>query len=112
MYILPAFKIMALFAFLIIRTFQLIFSAGIVFFSHNKSVGTVFRLVFSAKRTGPIRCFGFSKYIVFTININNVYIQVHNKSYMSGTNTRVPEEEELMTINIDSSEQSRARLRL
>ena len=31
---------------------------------------------------------------------------------MSGTNTRVPEEEELMVINIDSSEQSRARLQL
>ena len=29
------------------------FSVGTVFFSHNKSVGTVFRLVFSAKRTGP-----------------------------------------------------------
>ena len=27
---------------------------------------------------------------------------------VSGTNTRVPEEEELMIINIDSSEQSRA----
>ena len=27
---------------------------------------------------------------------------------LSGTNTRVPEEEELMTINIDPSEQSRA----
>ena len=31
---------------------------------------------------------------------------------LSETNTRVPEEEELMVINIDSSEQSRARLQL
>ena len=31
---------------------------------------------------------------------------------LSGTNTRVPKEEELIVINIDSSEQSRARLRL
>ena len=31
---------------------------------------------------------------------------------MLGTNTRVPEEEGLMVINIDSSEQSRARLQL
>ena len=31
---------------------------------------------------------------------------------MSGTNTRVSEEEELITINIDSSEQSRAQLQL
>jgi len=45
---------MALFVSLIIRTFQLVFSAGTLFFSHNKSAGTVFRLVFSAKRTGPM----------------------------------------------------------
>ena len=31
---------------------------------------------------------------------------------VSGANTKVPEEEELMVINIDSSEQSRARLQL
>ena len=43
----------ALFASLIIRLFQLVFLAGTVFFSHNKLAGTVFRLVFSAKRTGP-----------------------------------------------------------
>jgi len=41
-----------MFASLIIHTFQLIFSAGTMFFSHNKSAGTVFRLIFSAKRTG------------------------------------------------------------
>ena len=34
------------------------------------------------------------------------------RGLLSGTNTRVPEEEELMIINIDSSEQSRARLQL
>ena len=32
------------------------------------------------------------------------------RGLLSGTNTRVPEEEELMVINIDSSEHSRARL--
>ena len=31
-----------------------LFSAGTVFFSHHKLAGTVLRLVFSAKRTGPI----------------------------------------------------------
>ena len=36
---------------IIIRLFQLIFSAGTVFLSHNKSAETVFQLVFSAKRT-------------------------------------------------------------
>ena len=45
---------MALFASLIIRFFQLVFLAGTIFFSHNKSAGTVFRLIFSTKRTGPI----------------------------------------------------------
>ena len=43
-----------MFASLIIRTFQLLFSARTVFFSHNKSIGTVFQLVFSAKRTEPL----------------------------------------------------------
>jgi len=44
----------ALFTSVIIRTFQLVFSAGIVFFSHNKSVGTViFGLFFLAMQTGP-----------------------------------------------------------
>ena len=47
-------SVLAMFACLIIRTFQLVFSAGTVFFSHNKSIETVFRLVFSAKRTGPL----------------------------------------------------------
>ena len=43
-----------MFASLIIRLFQLVFSAGTVFFSHNESAGTIFRLVFLAKRTVPI----------------------------------------------------------
>jgi len=47
-------SIKALFASLIIRLFQLIFSTGTVFFSHNKSAETAFWLVFSAKRTGPM----------------------------------------------------------
>ena len=42
-----------LFASLIIRLFQLVFSAGTMFFSPNKSTETVFWLVFSAKRTDP-----------------------------------------------------------
>jgi hypothetical protein len=33
----------ALFIRLIIRTFELVFSAGIVFFSHNKSANSVFQ---------------------------------------------------------------------
>ena len=41
------------FACLVIRTFQFVFSVGTEFFSHNKLDGTVFRSVFSAKRTGP-----------------------------------------------------------
>ena len=30
------------------------FSVGIVFFSHNKSAGTIFRFIFLTKRTGPL----------------------------------------------------------
>ena len=43
---------LALFDSLIIYTFQLVFSAGTMFFSHNKSAGTMFRLIFSVKWTG------------------------------------------------------------
>jgi hypothetical protein len=46
-------KSIALFACLIICTFQLIFSARTVFFSHNKSANSTFSHDFSAKRTGP-----------------------------------------------------------
>jgi len=48
------FHDIALFASLIIRLFQLVFLTGTVFFSYNKSAGRMFRLIFSAKRTGPI----------------------------------------------------------
>ena len=34
------------------------------------------------------------------------------RTFVSRTNTRVPEEEELITINVNSSERSRARLQL
>jgi len=44
----------ALFACIIIHTFQLVFPDETVFFSHAKSIRTVFRLIFSAKRTGPL----------------------------------------------------------
>ena len=39
-------NLLALFASLIIRLFQLIFSVGTVFFSHNKSAEKVFQLDF------------------------------------------------------------------
>ena len=54
---------MVLSASLIIHLFQLVFSAGTVFFFHNKSVGTVFRFVFSVKRTGPIDGVALSHYL-------------------------------------------------
>jgi hypothetical protein len=43
---------LALFVCLIIRTFQLVFLARIVFFFHNKSTNSTFSHGFSAKRTG------------------------------------------------------------
>ena len=48
--------IIVIFASLIIRTFQLVFSAGTVFFSYNKSVGTMFRLVFQRSERGQYTC--------------------------------------------------------
>ena len=41
-----------------------------------------------------------------------VFYSFVGSGLLSGTNTRVPKEEELMVINIDSSEQSRVRLQL
>jgi hypothetical protein len=68
-YSLLSYGSMALFIRLIIRTFQLDFLAGTVFFSHDKSANSVFQLVFFShdksansvfqltykhSRTGPI----------------------------------------------------------
>jgi hypothetical protein len=47
---------MALFIRLIIRLFQLVFSAETVFFSHNKSANSVFQPVYQHSRTEPIAC--------------------------------------------------------
>ena len=58
---------MALFACLIIRIFQLIFLAGTVFFSPNKSAGIIFRFIFSAKRTGPLQLLYTRKYFKLKI---------------------------------------------
>jgi hypothetical protein len=44
----------ALFIRLIIRTFQLDFLAGTVFFSHNKSAISVFQPAYQHSRTGPM----------------------------------------------------------
>jgi hypothetical protein len=44
----------------IIRLFQLVFSAEIVFFSYNKSVNSVFQPVYQHNRTGPIAWVFFS----------------------------------------------------
>jgi hypothetical protein len=42
-----------LFIRLIIRLFQLVFSAGTVFFSHNKSANSVFQPAYQHSRTAP-----------------------------------------------------------
>jgi hypothetical protein len=43
----------ALFTRLIIRLFQLVFSVGTTFFSHNKSANSVFQPAYQHSRTGP-----------------------------------------------------------
>ena len=57
-------------------------------FSHNKSTGTVFRLVFSAKRTGPLRkdlcylySFIFELEFLFRLFRIDVSIWIRNPSY-------------------------------
>jgi hypothetical protein len=52
-------QISALFIRLIIRTFQLVFSAGTMFFSHNKSANSVFQPTYQHSRTGPRFCANF-----------------------------------------------------
>ena len=49
-------------------------------------------------------------FAVPTLGVRKNMFSIHSKMFLSRTNTRVPEEEELMTINIDSFEQSRALL--
>ena len=44
---------MALFAYLIIRLFQLVFSAATIFLSHNKLAGIVFRFSYTNKYSLP-----------------------------------------------------------
>jgi hypothetical protein len=43
----------SLFTCLIIRLFQLVFSVGTVFFSHNKSTNSVFQPAYQPNQTGP-----------------------------------------------------------
>jgi hypothetical protein len=45
---------MTLFIQLIIHTFQLVFSAETVFFSHNKSTNSVFQPAYQHSRTRPM----------------------------------------------------------
>jgi hypothetical protein len=42
-----------MFIWLIIRLIQLVFSAGIVFFSHEKSANSVFQPAYNSSRTAP-----------------------------------------------------------
>jgi hypothetical protein len=46
--------LLALFIWLIIRLIQLVFSAGTVFFSHKKSVNSVFQPAYNSSRTAPL----------------------------------------------------------
>jgi hypothetical protein len=64
MFSTPQSLTLSLFIRLIIRLFQLVFSAGTVFFSHNKSANSVFQPAYQPNRTGPLSgflsCFGVS----------------------------------------------------
>jgi len=71
---------MALFASLIIHTFQF-FLTETVFFSHNKSAGTLFRLVFSAKWMGPMYGNSFS----WNAKIPSTWVSFHLNMIFSPT---------------------------
>jgi hypothetical protein len=43
----------AMFIWLIIRLFQLVFSAATLFFSHKKSANSVFQPAYNSSRTAP-----------------------------------------------------------
>jgi hypothetical protein len=76
----------ALFACLIIRTFQLVFSIGTVFFCHNKSANITFSYGFSVKQAGPIYRQHFLLAIVasYEQNINWHVEYILNQSHMLG----------------------------
>jgi hypothetical protein len=50
----PSYMSMAMFIWLIIRLIRLVFSARTVFFSHKKSVNSVFQPAYNSSRTGPM----------------------------------------------------------
>jgi len=58
-----------MFVCLIIRIFQLIFLVGTMLFFHNKSAGTMFRLVFSAKRTELVDVDGYAFLCYYTLTV-------------------------------------------
>jgi hypothetical protein len=49
---------LALFIWLIIRLIQLVFSGRTIFFSHEKSVNSVFQPAYNSSRTAPLPQFG------------------------------------------------------
>jgi hypothetical protein len=66
---------------LIVHTFQLVFSAGTMFFSHNKSVNSVFQPAYQHNRTGPKACeryFDKSSLFLFDSALTMIY---HPHSY-------------------------------
>jgi hypothetical protein len=52
-YALAMVQLKSMFTRLIIRLFQLVFSAKTVFLSHNKSVNAIFQPAYQPSRTGP-----------------------------------------------------------
>jgi hypothetical protein len=78
---------MILFIRLIIRLFRFIFSAEIVFFSHNKSANSVFQPAYQHIRTGPIVVLYLSKkkvyYIVPCLTFSFLFLVDHLCLYLS-----------------------------
>ena len=83
---------MVLFVSQIIRIFQLAFSIGTVFFSHNKSAETLFRLIFSAKRTDLcyLRPFKSSNLFICVIPVPKLSNRLFRSSNLFDCVIRVP----------------------
>ena len=79
-------RITALFASLIIRLFQLVFSAGTVFFSHNKSVGTVFYWFFQRSGANALKLSITLlpvKYMEREVDVEPCFSSLDNESFCS-----------------------------
>jgi hypothetical protein len=104
--------IIALFACLIIRIFQLVFSTRIVFFSHNESANCTFNHDFSAKRTDSLSmAFQRSERAHYLYNPSFIWSIFHaDSTYYVGSNSQIKRYKSLkkfMQMKVESKGQTK-----